>query len=97
MRVIVRCEDRRRALKDTALPNLPLHGYDQNRIWVEVVALAADLLTWMLTRPFDEYEPARRWEPKRTPLPPAGCRRPYQRQRPKKDGYDSCATALEPS
>jgi len=39
-----RCEDRIRALKDTGLRNLPFHGYDQNRIWVEVVALAADML-----------------------------------------------------
>ena len=61
-----RCEDRIRALKDTGLRNLPFHGYDQNRIWVEVVALAADLLTWMQTLAFDEHEPARRWEPKRT-------------------------------
>jgi hypothetical protein len=60
-----RCEDRIRGLKDTGLRNLPFHGYAQNRIWVEVVALAADLLTWMQTLAFDETEPARRWEPKR--------------------------------
>jgi hypothetical protein len=60
-----RCEDRIRALKDTGLRNLPLHGYDQNRIWIEVVALAADLLAWTQTLAFDEREPARRWEPKR--------------------------------
>jgi hypothetical protein len=59
-----RCEDRIRGLKDTGLRNLPFHGYDQNRIWVEVVALASDLLTWMQTLAFDE-QPARRWEPKR--------------------------------
>lgn len=60
-----RCEDRIRGLKDTGLRNLPFHGYNQNRIWMEVVALAADLLTWMQTLAFDEAEPARRWEPKR--------------------------------
>jgi hypothetical protein len=60
-----RCEDRIRSLKDTGLRNLPFHGYDQNRIWVEVVALAADLLSWMQTLAFDEDETARRWEPKR--------------------------------
>ena len=60
-----RCEDRIRGLKDTGLRNLPFHGYAQNRIWVEVVALAADLLTWMQALAFDETEPARRWEPKR--------------------------------
>ena len=60
-----RCEDRIRGLKDTGLRNLPFHGYAQNRIWVEVVALAADLLTWTQTLAFDPTEPARRWEPKR--------------------------------
>lgn len=60
-----RCEDRIRGLKDTGLRNLPFHSYDQNRIWLEVVALAADLLAWTQTLAFDEHEPARRWEPKR--------------------------------
>jgi hypothetical protein len=60
-----RCEDRIRGLKDTGLRNLPFHGYAQNRIWVEVVALAADLLAWTQTLAFDQTEPARRWEPKR--------------------------------
>lgn len=60
-----RCEDRIRGLKDTGLRNLPFHDYAQNRLWIEVVALAADLLTWTQTLSFDETEPARRWEPKR--------------------------------
>ena len=60
-----RCEDRIRGLKDTGLRNLPFHGYAQNRIWLEVVALAADLLAWTQTLAFDQHEPARRWEPKR--------------------------------
>jgi len=60
-----RCEDRIRALKDTGLRNLPFHDYAKNRIWVEIVALAADLLAWTQTLAFDQAEPARRWEPKR--------------------------------
>ena len=60
-----RCEDRIRCLKDTGLRNLPFHGYAQNRLWIEVVALAADLLTWTQTLAFDEHQTARRWEPKR--------------------------------
>lgn len=60
-----RCEDRIRGLKDTGLRNLPFHDYAQNRLWIEVVALAADLLTWTQTLSFEETEPARRWEPKR--------------------------------
>ncbi len=59
-----RCEDRIRAAKDTGLTNLPLHDFDQNRIWCAIVALACDLIAWtqMLALP---DQPARRWEPKR--------------------------------
>jgi hypothetical protein len=61
-----RCEDRIRSAKDTGLRNLPFHDYARNRIWAEVVALAADLLTWTQTLAcWTEHEPARRWEPKR--------------------------------
>ena len=60
-----RCEDRIRGLKDTGMRNLPFHDYAKNRLWLEVVALAADLLAWTQTLAFDETEPARRWEPKR--------------------------------
>lgn len=60
-----RCEDRIRTLKDTGLRKLPFHDYAKNRLWLEIVALAADLLTWMQTLAFDEHQPARRWEPKR--------------------------------
>jgi hypothetical protein len=28
------------------LRNLPLHGFAQNQIWCEIVALAYELLTW---------------------------------------------------
>jgi hypothetical protein len=60
-----RAEDRIRALKDTGLRNLPFHGFAHNQLWLEIVALAADLLAWTQTLAFDESEPARRWEPKR--------------------------------
>jgi hypothetical protein len=61
-----RCEDRIRCAKDTGLRNLPLHGYAQNQIWCEIVALACELLAWtqMLALPGE----ARRWEPKRLRL-----------------------------
>ncbi|MCW2613848.1 MAG: transposase, family protein, partial [Frankiales bacterium] len=39
-----RCEDRIRCLKDTGLCNLPLHDSTANQIWLELVALAHDLL-----------------------------------------------------
>ena len=63
-RLRARAEDRIRALKDTGLRNLPFHGYAHNQIWLEIVALAADLLAWTQTLAFDQREPARRWEPK---------------------------------
>jgi hypothetical protein len=61
-----RCEDRIRAAKDTGLRNLPLHGYDQNQIWCEIVALACELLAWMQMLAL--HGAARRWEPKRIRL-----------------------------
>jgi hypothetical protein len=61
-----RCEDRIRCAKDTGLRNLPLHGFAQNQIWCEIVALACELLAWMQMLAFDG--PARRWEPKRLRL-----------------------------
>lgn len=60
-----RAEDRIRCLKDTGLRNLPFHSYHANRIWLEIVALAGDLIAWTQTLAFDEHQPARRWEPKR--------------------------------
>jgi hypothetical protein len=61
-----RCEDRIRAAKDTGLRNLPLHGYAQNQIWCEIVALACELIAW--TQMLALTGTARRWEPKRLRL-----------------------------
>ena len=63
-----RAEDRIRAQKDTGMRNLPFHGFAHNQIWLEIAALAADLLAWTQTLAFDQHEPARRWEPKRLRL-----------------------------
>lgn len=58
-----RVEDRIRAGKDTGLRNLPFHDFAQNRIWLAVAALAADLLafTARLALPASAatYEPKR--------------------------------------
>lgn len=62
-----RCEDRIRGAKDTGLTNLPLHGFDQNRIWLAIVQLALDLTAWMQMLGFTNHE-ARRWGPKRPRL-----------------------------
>jgi Transposase DDE domain group 1 len=61
-----RCEDRIRCAKDTGLRNLPLHGFDQNQVWCELVAMASELLAWMAMLALDG--PARAWEPKRLRL-----------------------------
>ncbi|MGQ0846853.1 MAG: IS1380 family transposase [Sporichthyaceae bacterium] len=62
-----RAEDRIRNLKDCGLRNLPLHGFAQNQIWIEVLSLAADLIAWTQNLAFHDH-PARRWEPKRLRL-----------------------------
>jgi hypothetical protein len=61
-----RCQDRIRNAKDTGLRNLPLHGYGQNQIWCQIVALACDLPAW--TQLLALTATARRWEPKRLRL-----------------------------
>ena len=61
-----RCEDRIRCAKDTGLRNLPLHGFEQNQIWCELVAMACELTAWMQMLALDG--PARAWEPKRLRL-----------------------------
>jgi len=61
-----RCEDRIRNAKDTGLQNWPLHGFAQNQIWLELVAMASELMAWMQILALDEH--ARRWEPKRLRL-----------------------------
>jgi Transposase DDE domain group 1 len=62
-----RAEDRIRSAKDTGLTNLPLHDFDQNRIWCAIVALACELTAWLQTLALAGHQ-ARRWEPKRLRL-----------------------------
>src|SRR5690606_12561858 len=62
-----RCEDRIRTAKATGLQNFPLHGFDQNRIWLALVQLACELLAWMQMLALTDTT-ARRWEPKRLRL-----------------------------
>ncbi|MCW7944994.1 hypothetical protein AAW14_24005 [Streptomyces hygroscopicus] len=60
-----RAEDRIRA---TGLRNLPLHQAAQNRIWLEIVRIALDLLARMPMLALTG--PARPWEPRRLRLRP---------------------------
>ena len=64
-----RCEDRIRVAKDTGLTNLPLTGFDQNRIWCAIIALAVEITAWMQMLALSGVDAttagARRWEPKR--------------------------------
>jgi DDE family transposase len=66
-RMRARAEDRIRALKDSGLRNLPMHEFAKNVIWLELVQLAAELLTWTQTLAFPDTD-AQRWEPKRLRL-----------------------------
>ncbi len=62
-----RAGDRIRCLKDTGLRNLPLHEFTANQVWLELVALAHDLLAWTqhlaLADTHDRHLGARREQP----------------------------------
>jgi hypothetical protein len=66
-RLRARAEDRIRCIKDTGVRNLPLHDFAANQIWLELVALANDLLAWTQHLALPDT-PARVWEPKRLRL-----------------------------
>ncbi len=65
-RLRARAEDRIRAARATGLRNLPLHRTAQNRIWLELVQIALDLLAWMPMLALTGK--ARLWEPRRLRL-----------------------------
>ncbi|SBT89290.1 Transposase DDE domain group 1 [Streptomyces sp. DI166] len=65
-RLRARAEDRIRAARATGLRNLPLHRTAQNRIWLEIVQIALDLLAWMPMLALTGK--ARCWEPRRLRL-----------------------------
>ena len=66
-RLRARAEDRIRTLKDTGLTNLPLQAFGKNEIWLELAALAYELMTWTQLLAWPDH-PARSWEPKRLRL-----------------------------
>jgi DDE family transposase len=66
-RLRARAEDRIRGLKDTGMMNLPLQAFAKNQIWLELVQLAAELLSWTQLLAWPDH-PARTWEPKRLRL-----------------------------
>ncbi len=59
-----RAEDRIRIAKDTGLANLPLHGFDANRIWCHLVLMGMELTAWTQLLALGDHA-ARKWEPKR--------------------------------
>lgn len=65
-RLRARAEDRVRAARATGLRNLPLHDTAQNRVWLEIVQIALDLLAWMPMLALNGQ--ARLWEPRRLRL-----------------------------
>ncbi|MFF9206571.1 IS1380 family transposase [Streptomyces sp. NPDC014986] len=62
-RLRARAEDRIRAARSTGLRNLPLHHTAQNKVWLEIVQIALDLLAWMPMLALTGE--ARLWEPRR--------------------------------
>lgn len=66
-RLRARAEDRIRGLKDTGMTNLPLQAFTKNQLWLELVQLGAELLTWTQLLAWPDA-PARTWEPKRLRL-----------------------------
>jgi hypothetical protein len=46
---------------------ITLQGFDQNRIWCAIVALAVEITAWMQMLALSGHQ-ARRWEPKRLRL-----------------------------
>jgi hypothetical protein len=62
-RLRARAEDRIRAARATGLRNLPLHHTAQNKVWLEIVQIALDLLAWMPMLALTGK--ARLWEPRR--------------------------------
>lgn len=65
-RLRARAEDRIRAARATGLRNLPLHTTAQNKVWLEIVQIALDLLAWMPMLALTGK--ARLWEPRRLRL-----------------------------
>ncbi|MFJ5035930.1 IS1380 family transposase [Streptomyces sp. NPDC088560] len=65
-RLRARAEDRIRAARTTGLRNLPLHHTAQNRVCLEIVQIALDLLAWMPMLALTGK--ARLWEPRRLRL-----------------------------
>ncbi|MEW2122069.1 IS1380 family transposase [Streptomyces sp. NPDC005474] len=62
-RLRARAEDRIRAARATGLRNLPLHHTAQNKVWLEIVQIALDLLAWMPMLALTGQ--TRLWEPRR--------------------------------
>ncbi|MEU5093132.1 IS1380 family transposase [Streptomyces sp. NPDC021356] len=65
-RLRARAEDRIRAARATGLRNLPLHHTAQNKVWLEIVQIALDLLAWLPMLALTGK--ARLWEPRRLRL-----------------------------
>ncbi|MFE3519454.1 transposase [Streptomyces sp. NPDC059166] len=62
-RLRARAEDRIRAARATGLRNMPLHTTAQDKVWLEIVQIALDLLAWMPMLSLTGK--ARLWEPRR--------------------------------
>ncbi len=79
-RLRARAEDRICAARSTGLRNLPLHHTAQNKVWLEIVQIALDLLAWMPMVAPDRPGPSLGAPP--TAVPPVLCGRPARHHRP---------------
>lgn len=72
MRAHAHCEDHIQSLKDSGLLRFPFTGFEANQAWLQVVAWAADLVSWFqllcLHGPLAQARPKRlRWQLWHTP------------------------------
>ncbi len=88
-----RAQDRIRAARSTGLRNLPLHRTAQNRIWLEIVQIALDLLAWMPMLALDRHGQALGAPP--TTAPPVLRGRSARRHRSPQDSSPHPALALD--
>ncbi|MGV9252030.1 transposase [Streptomyces sp. NPDC003697] len=92
-RLRARAEDRIRAARSTGLRNLPLHHTAQNKVWLEIVQIALDLLAWIPMLALTGK--ARLWEPRRLRFSPALRGRTARHHRPAQNSPPHQALALD--
>ena len=60
-----RCENRIKTLKNTGLGKLPFYDFNANQAWVDITALAMNLLSWLQLAVLPTGHTAKGWDVKR--------------------------------